>query len=66
VTVDEKVAARWGTLLGQSEKHVADTGLAATAYVHSLVLVTRNVSHVIDRGVDILDPFKQPALLHKA
>jgi toxin FitB len=66
LSVDEPVAARWGKLLGQSEKNVDDTGLAATAYVWGLVLVTRNVSHVQGRGVDILDPFKKPAQLHKA
>jgi predicted nucleic acid-binding protein len=64
--VDEAVATRWGRLLGQSEKNVNDTGLAATAYVHGLVLVTRNVSDVLGRGVDILDPFKRPAQIHKA
>lgn len=64
--VDEAVAAHWGVLLGRSEKHVEDTGLAATAYVHGMVLVTRNVSDVLGRGVDILDPFKNPARIHKA
>jgi hypothetical protein len=63
--VDEAVAVRWGKLRGQSEKNVEDTGLAATAYVCGLVLVTRNVSHVQGRGVDILDPFKKPAQIHR-
>jgi hypothetical protein len=31
--------------------------------VHRLVLVTRNVSDVLGRGVDILDPFKKLARL---
>ncbi|HEY1930848.1 MAG TPA: type II toxin-antitoxin system VapC family toxin [Acetobacteraceae bacterium] len=65
LSIDEAVAVRWGRLLGQSEKNVEDTGLAATALVHRLVLVTRNVSDVLGRGVDVLDPFKQPAQLHK-
>jgi predicted nucleic acid-binding protein len=30
--VNEIVAQRWGALLGRSEKHVDDTGLAATAW----------------------------------
>jgi hypothetical protein len=53
-------------LLGQSDKHMDDTGLAATAHVYGLVLVTRNVSDILGRGVDVVDPFKQPAQLHKA
>ena len=65
LSIDEAVAVRWGRLLGQSEKNVEDTGLAATALVHGLVLVTRNVSDVLGRGVDVLDPFKKPAQLHK-
>ncbi len=64
--VNEAISVRWGKLLGRSEKNVDDTGLAATAYVHGMVLVTRNVPHVQGRGVDILDPFKKPARLHKA
>lgn len=66
LSIDEEVATRWGVLLGQSEKNVDDAGLAATAYVHRLVLATRNVADVLGRGVDVLDPFKMPARLHKA
>ncbi|BCM87607.1 PIN domain-containing protein [Methylobacterium indicum] len=39
--VDRDVAALWGNLLADSEKHIDDTGIAATARVHGLVLVTR-------------------------
>jgi predicted nucleic acid-binding protein len=63
LAVDEKTAIRWGELLGRSEKHIDDTGLTAIAYLHSLVLVTRNVTDVRGRGVDILDPFKKPPQL---
>jgi predicted nucleic acid-binding protein len=56
--VTREIADLWGELLGQSEKNIDDTGLAATARVHSLVLVTRNIRHVAGRGVATLDPFK--------
>ncbi len=46
-------------MLAQSNKHVEDTGLAATAAVHGLV-VTRNVAHLRGRGVPVLDPFRSP------
>ncbi len=64
--VDEEIAEMWGRLLGRSEKNIEDTGLAATARVHGLVLVTRNVSDVEGRGVTVLDPFKRPARIYEA
>lgn len=63
ITVDEEVAQEWGRLLAQSEKHDRDTGFAASARVHGLVLVTRNIKHVIGRDVRVLDPFaKKPVI----
>ena len=58
--VDSAVAATWGEMLAESEKHIDDTGVAATARMHSLVPVTRNVQHVIGRGVTLLNPYKRP------
>ena len=55
--VSREVAELWGELLAESEKHVDDTGLAATARVHGLVLVTRNLEHVAGRGAPTLDPY---------
>lgn len=55
--VTQEVAALWGELLAQREKHIDDTGLAATARVHGLVLVTRNVADFAGRGCRVLDPF---------
>lgn len=45
-------------MLAESEKHIDDTGLAATARVHNLVLVTRNLDHFSGRGASTLDPYK--------
>lgn len=56
--VTREIAELWGELLADSEKHIDDTGLAATARIHDLVLVTRNLDHVAGRSVDTLDPFK--------
>ncbi|HXZ14434.1 MAG TPA: type II toxin-antitoxin system VapC family toxin [Roseiarcus sp.] len=58
--IDRAVAAAWGEALGESEKHVDDAGLAATAHVHGLIVVTRNVKDFDGRGVTLLDPFKAP------
>jgi len=56
--VDRLVAVAWGEALGERDKHVDDAGLAATARVHGLVVVTRNVKDFDGRGVTLLDPFK--------
>lgn len=64
--VNAEVAALWGELLAESEKHVDDTGLAATARVHGLILVTRNLKHVVDRGAATLDPFIAPPRINRA
>lgn len=58
--VDHDVAALWGELLAESEKHVDDTGIAATARAHGLILVTRNTADMAGRGATTLDPFKPP------
>ncbi len=61
--VDQNVARVWATMLAQTYKHIDDTGLAATAAVHGLVVVTRNVAHLRGRGVPLLDPFRSPPVI---
>jgi predicted nucleic acid-binding protein len=58
LSIDRAVAAAWGEALGESEKHADDAGLAATARVHGLLVVTRNVRDFDGRGVKVVDPFK--------
>jgi hypothetical protein len=60
LATDRAVAERWGELPAASDKHVDDTGLSATAYVHGLTVVTRNTKDLHGRGVALLDPFKSP------
>lgn len=57
VTIDVAVAAEWARLLGSKDKNQRDRALAATARIHNLVLVTRNVDDVRGCEVDVLDPF---------
>jgi predicted nucleic acid-binding protein len=66
IPLDARAAKRWGVLLGKQEKHVNDKGIAMIAAVNGLILVSRNVKDMLDLGVDVLDPFKTPAQLHKA
>jgi predicted nucleic acid-binding protein len=58
--VDRRVAQHWGERLAASEKHVDDAGIAATARIHGLIVVTRNVRHFEPLGVAVLDPFRSP------
>lgn len=55
--VDAAVADRWGQLNAPDPLPAVDGLLAATALVHSLTLVTRNVRDVRNTGVRHLDPF---------
>jgi predicted nucleic acid-binding protein len=55
--VDRRVALMWGQLSARVDDNAVDIMLAATAKVHNLVLVTRNVRDVSAAGVDVVNPF---------
>jgi predicted nucleic acid-binding protein len=55
--IDRRVAQSWGLFSARSDLHAVDAMLAATARVHNLTLVTRNVRHVMPFGIDLLNPF---------
>ena len=44
----------------KSDTLIEDAMIAATAAVHQLVLVTRNVRDFCDFGIDVVDPFTHP------
>ncbi len=56
--VNDEVARIWGRLSADRTRPVVDTLIAATAIVHDLVLVTRNVKDV--KGIDmvVIDPWR--------
>ena len=54
--VDARVADRWGILNVPDPVPTVDGLLAATALVHDLIFVTRNVRDVANTGVRLLDP----------
>jgi predicted nucleic acid-binding protein len=57
--IDAAIARQWGELSAQRSRPVVDTLLAATALVHNLTLVTRNINDVHDLGVKLLDPWRR-------
>jgi toxin FitB len=62
---DLEVARAWGSLTTASERlgrplHVVDGLLLATAQVHGLTMVARNVDDFRDRGVPVHDPYATP------
>lgn len=57
--------AELARLLGAKDKNQRDTALAATARVHGLVVVTRNVDDFVGRDVDVLNPFKAPPTIQR-
>ena len=56
--VDHRVAEEWGRLSARRPASVVDTMMAATALVHGLILVTRNVRDVGWTGVSCVNPFE--------
>ena len=56
--VDARVADVWGRLQVPNPLSSIDSLLAATAIVHDLVLVTRNIKDVQATGVRYLNPFE--------
>lgn len=55
--VDEPIADAWAVLDVPDPLPLVDGLLAATAKVHGLTLVTRNIGDFIRTGVSVLDPF---------
>ncbi len=55
--VDGRVAEEWGRMNVPNPRPAVDSLLAATAKVHGLVLVTRNVKDVASTGIRTLNPF---------
>lgn len=57
--VDTHVARVWGEITTDRKRPVVDTLIAATALVHDLTLVTRNITDLSGINVPILDPWQE-------
>ena len=58
LAITEEVALAWGRITAGRTRGSADTLIAATALVHDLILVTRNVIDFDDIGVTVLNPWE--------
>lgn len=59
--MDAKVFRMWARLMHRrSDTLYEDAMIAATAKVHSLIVVTRNVTDFEPFGVDVFNPFQTP------
>lgn len=56
--VDMQIAKRCAALHVPDPCSFRDTLIAATALVHSMTVVTRNVSHFARSGVEVLNPWE--------
>ena len=56
---DADMAQVWGRLRVPHPENPLDKQIAATALIHDLVLVTRNVKHYSETGVKLFNPFTQ-------
>jgi hypothetical protein len=57
IPIDEPIADAWALLGIPDPLPLIDGLLAATAKVHGLTLVTRNIATLLRTGVTLLDPF---------
>lgn len=61
--IDSRIAETWGIVMVRGQNagtnvSVLDAFFAATAEVHKLTLVTRNVQHFLNLGILLLNPWQ--------
>lgn len=58
IGIDRRIAEQWGRLNAHRKRPAVDALIAATALVHGLTVVTRNVRDFAGTGVAVLNPFE--------
>lgn len=57
----DKIAVEWGRLAAIRPRGDIDGLIAATAIVHDLILVIRNVRDFEDTDAEVINPWEAPA-----
>lgn len=57
LSIDEEIAHVWGRLRVPDPENALDKQIAATALIHDLEVVSRNVAHYVPTGVRVKNPF---------
>jgi toxin FitB len=55
--ITDGIALEWGRLAAERPRGMADGLIAATAVVHSKIIVTRNVEDFSDVGIPVINPW---------
>jgi toxin FitB len=58
IGIDRRIAEQWGRLNACGKHPAVDALIAATALVHGMIVVTRNVRDFVATGVQVLNPFE--------
>jgi predicted nucleic acid-binding protein len=58
ISIDDDIAQLWGRLRVPNPEHEIDKLIAATALIHNLTVVTRNIKDFERTGVKLLNPFE--------
>lgn len=58
--VTDQISVEWGRIAAIRPRGDIDGLLAATAIIHDMILVTRNVKDFDDTGVSVVNPWEMP------
>jgi predicted nucleic acid-binding protein len=57
--ISDRIALEWGRLAAERPRGMADGLIAATAVVHTKIIVTRNVDDFSDAAVPVINPWNR-------
>jgi predicted nucleic acid-binding protein len=60
VPVNDQISVEWGRIAAIRPRGDVDGLIAATAIVHDLILVTRNIRDFEDTGASVVNPWDDP------